>query len=253
MTYVFRKLAFGLGIAVGVTGLMPLQSKTALADDKAKAVVELFTSQGCSSCPPADELLGKLAKRDDVIALTFPVDYWDYLGWKDTLASPAFSARQRAYARARRDGQVYTPQMVVDGAYHAVGSHSNAVKQTILKSLAATKNSRVPMKIWTEGDSIVITAGDAAPGMRVKPATVWLALVKEAETVKIERGENRGETITYYNVVRELTPVGQWNGKAVTIKLPKHHLMSRGSDSCTVLLQQDTAGPVIAAAQMERW
>lgn len=253
MTNAFRTLAFGLGIAVGVTGLMPLLSAAVLADDRAKAVVELFTSQGCSSCPPADKLLGKLAQRDDVIALTFPVDYWDYLGWKDTLASPAFSARQRAYAKARRDGQVYTPQMVVDGAYHAVGSQAYAVKQTILKSLAATKHSRVPMKIWAEGDSIIITAGDAAPGMRVKPATVWLALVKDAETVKIERGENRGETITYYNVVRELTPVGQWNGKAVTIKLPKHHLMNRGSDSCTVLLQQDTAGPVIAAAEMKQW
>lgn len=253
MTQDFRKLALGLGVAVGFAGATTVLPAKVLAGDEAKAVVELYTSQGCSSCPPADELLGKLAERDDVVALTFPVDYWDYLGWKDTLASPAYSARQRAYARARRDGQVYTPQVVIDGAHHAVGSQAHAVKQTILKSMAATKNSRVPMKVWAEGDSIIITAGDAAEGMRVKPATVWLALVKASETVKIERGENRGETITYYNVVRELTPVGQWNGKKVTIKLPKHHLKNRGADSCTVLLQLDTAGPVIAAAEMKKW
>lgn len=250
---ILRKLALGIGVTAGLASVTLALPGKVFAGDQAKSVVELFTSQGCSSCPPADKLLGKLAQRDDVIALTFPVDYWDYLGWKDTLASPAFSARQRAYAKARRDGKVYTPQVVVDGAYHAVGSHAHAVKQTILKSLAATKNSRVPMKIWAEGDSLVISVEDAAPGMRVKPSTVWLALIKQAETVKIERGENRGETITYYNVVRELTPVGQWNGKAVTIKLPKHHLMNRGSDSCTVLLQHDTAGPVIAAAEMKRW
>lgn len=252
MTMAFRTLALGLGAAIAISGVLASQPPTARAGDEAKSVVELFTSQGCSSCPPADAYLGKLAKRDDVIALTFPVDYWDYLGWKDTLASPAFSARQRAYAKARRDGQVYTPQMVIDGKYHAVGSQAHSVRQTILKS-RADKTIRVAIKVWVEGDSLLITAGDAVPGTRVKPATVWLALVKDSETVKIERGENRGETITYHKVVREITPVGQWNGEKVTIKLPKHHLKNRGADGCTVLLQQDTAGPVIAAAEMKRW
>lgn len=253
MTQAFRGLALALGTAAAITALALAYPVGAKADDTAKSVVELFTSQGCSSCPPADALLGDLSKRDDVIALTFPVDYWDYLGWKDTLASPAHSARQRAYAKARRDGQVYTPQMVIDGTYHAVGSQSHNVKQTILKSRAANKFNRVPMKIWVEGDSVIILIGDAMPDMKVKPSTVWLALIKESETVKIERGENRGETITYYKVVREMTPVGQWSGKTVTIKLPRHHLMSRGADGCTVLLQQDAAGPVIAAAEMKNW
>lgn len=253
MTQAFRKLALGMGAAIGFASVTTVLPAKVLAGDEAKAVVELYTSQGCSSCPPADELLGKLAKRDDVIALTFPVDYWDYLGWKDTLARPAFSARQRAYAKARKDGQVYTPQMVIDGVHHAVGSQVQTVKQTILKSLAANKINRVLVKVWAEGDSIIITAGDAAEGARVKPSTLWLALIKAEESVKIERGENRGKSITYHKVVRELTPIGQWNGKKITIKLPKHHLKNRGADSCAVLLQHDTAGPVIAAAEMKQW
>lgn len=252
MSRAFRTLALGLGAAIVISAALASQPPKARAGDESKSVVELFTSQGCSSCPPADAYLGKLAKRDDVIALTFPVDYWDYLGWKDTLASPEFGARQRAYAKARRDGQVYTPQMVIDGKYHAVGSQAQVVRQTILKS-RADKSARVAMKVWTEGDSLMITAGAAVAGMRVKPATLWLALIKESATVKIERGENRGETITYHKVVREITPVGQWNGEKVTIKLPKHHLKNRGADGCTVLLQQDTAGPVLAAVEMKRW
>lgn len=253
MNQTYRKLALGLFAAAALAVAGAAVTGKVQAGDQQKAVVELFTSQGCSSCPPADALLGKLTKRDDVIALTLPVDYWDYLGWKDTLASPAYSARQRAYAKARKDGQVYTPQMVVDGTFHVVGSQASSVKQTILKSLALTKNRQVQMNVWTEGDTVIITAGAAAPGMRVKSATVWLALVKGSETVEIERGENRGKTITYYNVVREMTPVGQWNGEKVTIKLPKQHLKNRGADGCTALLQQDAAGPVIAAAEMKKW
>lgn len=253
MIRTYRKLALGLFSAAIVVAAATTGAGNALAGEKQKAVVELFTSQGCSSCPPADALLGKLTKRDDVIALTFNVDYWDYLGWKDTLGSPANSARQRAYAKARKDGQVYTPQMVVDGTFHVVGSQASKVKQTILKSLAKTKSRQVPMKVWTEGDTVFITVGDALPGVHVKSATVWLALVKGSETVKIERGENRGKSITYYNVVREMTPVGQWNGEKVTIKLPKQHLQNRGADRCTALLQQDAAGPVIAAAEMKQW
>jgi hypothetical protein len=105
----------------------------------------------------------------------------------------------------------------------------------------------------TEGDSIIIKAGGAPEGMRVKPATIWLALVKKSATVKIERGENRGSTIIYHQVVKLMSPVGQWTGEKVTIKLPKNHLQSTDSDGCTVLLQQDHAGPIIAAAEMKNW
>ncbi len=253
MFHILKKAAFGLGLAVTLAGGITAVSDEALSGPKAKAVIELYTSQGCSSCPPADKLVGKLAGRDDVIALTFPVDYWDYLGWKDTLASPANSARQRAYARARGDGQVYTPQIVIDGTTHEVGSHSSAIKRAISKSKENLKNARIPLEMHIEGDTLVITAGDAPKNSRVKPATIWLALVKKSMTVKINRGENRGRTITYHRVVRNMTPVGTWKGEKVSIKLPKHHLQNTDADGCTVLLQQDTAGPVLAAVEMKNW
>ncbi len=243
----------GVFSALVLSGTLISVQDEAAAESEQKAVVELFTSQGCSSCPPADKLLGKFAKRDDVIALTFPVDYWDYLGWKDTLASPAFSARQRAYAKARGDGEVYTPQVVVDGVTHAVGSRPSEIRQAIYRSKKKLRNARVPLKMRAKGDTLIITVGDAPEGASVKPATIWLALVKKSETVKISRGENRGRTITYHQVVRDMTPIGHWTGKRVVIRLPKHHLQNSDADGCIVLLQQDTAGPVLAAAEMKSW
>ena len=240
------------GVAGFAIALMISANAYAGAAAAQLSVVELFTSQGCSSCPPADALLGRLSVRKDLVALTFPVDYWDYLGWKDTLASPAYSARQRSYARARGDGQVYTPQIVIGGKAHVVGSHTSAVKKAILKS-AKRDTGSVSLTMHTEGDTIIITAGAAPKGARVKPATIWLALVKKSATVKIRRGENRGSTITYHRVVKTMTPVGQWTGEKVTIKLPKNHLQSTDADGCTVLLQQDQAGPIIAAAEMKNW
>lgn len=253
MFQMLKKITLGLGAALMLAGGITAVSDEARSEPQAKAVIELYTSQGCSSCPPADKLLGKLAGRKDVIALTFPVDYWDYLGWKDTLASPAYSARQRAYARARGDGQVYTPQVVIDGSSHEVGSHESSIKRAISMSKDKLKNARIPMEMHTEDNTLIITAGAAPHGARIKPATIWLALVKKSQTVKINRGENRGRTITYHRVVRDMTPVGQWKGETVSIKLPKHHLQNTDADGCTVLLQQDTAGPILAAIEMRNW
>lgn len=220
---------------------------------KPKAVVELFTSQGCSSCPPADALLEKYVRRNDVIALSMPVDYWDYLGWKDTLASPRFSARQRAYARARGDGQVYTPQVVVNGIAHVNGADERAIEKALARTRKTHARHHVSMSMRAKGDTLLIRAGAAPEGLRNPSGTIWLALFKRAEKVAIRRGENRGRKITYFNVVRELTPVGKWSGETVTLKLPKHHLMQRGSDGCTVFLQQGKSGPILGAAEMSAW
>ena len=252
MSRLLGKAALGVFATVVLAGVFA-HGQRADAGQHPKAVVELFTSQGCSSCPPADVLLGKLAKRNDIIALTLPVDYWDYLGWKDTLASPAYSARQRSYAKARGDGQVYTPQMVINGTYHVVGSQSSSVERAISKSKKILKDARIPISIKTEGDTVVINVGASPGGKKVKSATIWLALVKKSSAVDISRGENRGKKLVYHQVVRNLTPVGRWTGKAVTIRLPKNHLASKETDGCTVLLQQDTAGPVIAAAELKSW
>jgi hypothetical protein len=213
-------------------------------------VVELFTSQGCSSCPPADAILGKLKLRDDIIALTFPVDYWDYLGWKDTLASPAFSKRQRDYARARGDRQVYTPQMVMNGRIHVVGNQKGAVERGI-KTVARDENITLSMK--ADGDDIRVSAtiDSAAKSTSSGKATLWLVLFKGAETVKIGRGENSGNTFVYSNVVRQMTPIGMWEGKPMTINLPKSQLIAEGYDGCVVLLQRDDTREIVAAAMMD--
>ena len=215
-----------------------------------RAVVELFTSQGCSSCPPADELFQTLAADPKVIALSFPVDYWDYLGWKDTLASPRNSERQRAYAKARGDGAIYTPQAVVNGKTHVNGALiadiTSAIEQTNKEMLA----SRVPLWFWQEANTLNIATG-ATPtvlGKPVKEATIWLGVVQTRASVEVKKGENAGKTLVYTNVVRELTPIGLWKGQAMKIQIPRAAVMLPETQKSVVLIQEGKAGPIIAAA-----
>ncbi|HXG78463.1 MAG TPA: DUF1223 domain-containing protein, partial [Methyloceanibacter sp.] len=168
------------------------------------AVIELFTSQGCSSCPPADALLAELGKRPDLITLSFSVDYWNYLGWRDTLSSPANSERQRDYARRRGDGQVYTPQAVIDGVRHVNGSNEAAIEMAVRTAAEELGAAKVPVSMHAEDSTLVIEIGAAPEGSGKREATVWLAVAKDKETVAITRGENRGRTITYTHPVREL-------------------------------------------------
>ena len=226
--------------------------------ESTKVVIELFTSQGCSSCPPADRLLKQYVDRPDVYALSLPVDYWDYLGWTDTLASPKFSARQRAYARTRGDGSVYTPQIVVGGALHVNGQKARDIDAGIDRVKAWLSSRHVSIEAAMQEDSIVIKVGGRPSDneeARKSPrrGTIWLARYSKAAEVAIRRGENRGRTITYYNVVRELSPVGQWRGEALELSLPKKALMPEGSDGCVVLLQHGETGPIIGAAEMRGW
>ena len=242
-----------LGALLGLAALTGSGAQ-GYADDAsvAKPVLELFTSQGCNSCPPADAILGKMVRGGEVIALSFPVDYWDYLGWKDTLASPRNSSRQRAYAAARRDGQVYTPQMVINGARHVVGSDAGAIETAINSTRVARAARNVDLKVWAEANTLIIEAGPSGTDAP-SSGTVWLALIKSKVPVAIKRGENAGKVITYHNVVRDLSPIGKWTGETLTLKLPKRDLMQYGADSCTVLLQMDDTGPIIAAAEMKGW
>jgi hypothetical protein len=217
-----------------------------------KAVVELFTSQGCSSCPNADALLGKMANRDDVIALSLPVDYWDYLGWKDTLASPKFSERQRAYARTRGDGAIYTPQAVVNGLVHVNGADEGVIQNTIDKTGKTVATAYVPIRLTENKERLVVETGSAVAGVPAKEATLWLAVIAANVTVPITRGENQGKTVTYNNVVRELMPIGMWNGKPMTVQLERHSFMRPGADRCAVFLQQGKAGPIVGAALLQQ-
>jgi len=212
-------------------------------------VVELYTSQGCSSCPPADELLGELAQESNVLALSFNVDYWDYIGWKDTLASPLHTKRQQAYARSMALRYVYTPQIVVDGAMDVVGSREGEVRRTI--ELAAERHGAkaVPISVDEgDGDSGRITIGDGeAPD---GGATVWLAVYDDKAVVDIGRGENSGKKLVYHNVVRDLERLGSWKGQSVSFDLNLAAARSKGRSGCAVIVQGGDSGPVLGAYDM---
>ncbi|MBD1546845.1 DUF1223 domain-containing protein [Roseibium aggregatum] len=215
-----------------------------------QAVAELFTSQGCSSCPPADRLVEKMVNtRDDVLALVLPVDYWDYLGWKDTLARPAYSARQRAYAARRGDRSVYTPQIVVNGDEHVVGSNKAAVGSALKR--AAPFTAHVSLKA---SDMAIEATVDGALPKGAHMATVLFLRVKDHKKVAIGRGENAGATVNYVNVVRSLQPIGMWDGKTETFRMPKSELIRSGDERCAVLIQlEDDEGPgqIIGAAILD--
>jgi hypothetical protein len=233
-------LGAGLGTAIFATRLG--------ASPPRPVIIELFTSQGCSSCPPADAFLDELKSSQGVIAMSFNVDYWDYLGWRDTLASPAFSQRQYDYAKTRGDMDVYTPQIVVDGTTHFVGSNRPVVKAAIDRSLGSSRATWIPMTLSGDSQAIKI-AVDAVPnGMHAPDATVWFMAIAPQVAVKIERGENSGREIAYSNVVRKLVPAGMWRGEALSINLPKADLMVDGCKGCVALLQTHSVGPVIGCA-----
>jgi hypothetical protein len=229
------------------------EAASATAAVPAVTVIELFTSQGCSSCPAADALIKTFASRPDVVALTFPVDYWDYLGWKDTLASPKFSARQRAYAAARGDGRVYTPQVVVNGLKHVLGSSEPDINRAISTTTPKIEPARVGVRVRSGKEHLVIDLDAARDPSKATEATIWLALIRREVEVKIKRGENNGKVGVYHNVVREWMPVGVWNGTAATIKIAHHAVKQSGADSCAIILQHGDAGAIVGAAMLKEW
>lgn len=208
-------------------------------------VVELYTSQGCSSCPPADELLSKLAKRKDVIALALHVDYWDYIGWKDVFGNPAFTKRQKSYAHAGGHRTIYTPQMVVGGRDHVSGNKPMDVANAISAQRGIAK--QVDLEIARKGKTLsikaVAVAGKASAGKMV----FQLVRFNPRQDVKITRGENAGRTIRYSNIVTGWKAIGTWNGTGT-----KEVSVDIGSSNAplAVILQQANFGPVIAAAQL---
>lgn len=223
---------------------------------KPKAVLELFTSQGCSSCPAADALFVELAKDPGLIALTLPVTYWDYLGWKDTLAQDAFTKRQKLYAKTRGDGQIYTPQAVVNGTVHMVGSDKANIEKAI-KDQAATALP-VTVSLDEEAGTLRIQLTPAAGGSD-KPGGVWIVPISRLVMVPIERGENKGRSASYANVVRGMVRVGDWAGTQTTVQAPIASTKAEGADGYVVLVQADQPskygmipGTILGAALAKR-
>ena len=204
-------------------------------------VVELYTSQGCSSCPPADKILGEIAERDDVIALALHVDYWDYIGWKDSFANPAHTKRQRAYAQAAGSRTIYTPQMIVGGRDHLVGNKPMKLAKLIDEHAKAA--DPVTVRLVRNGDRVAI---EARPAGRVpSDMVVQLVVYTPKATVDIRRGENAGRTLAYHNIVRDWVEVGAWDGKGVfqaTVRVPS-------GSRAAVLVQKAGAGPILGAAK----
>jgi len=208
-------------------------------------VVELYTSQGCNTCPPADRFLGELKQRDDVLALSIHVNYWDYLGWADPYATKAGTDRQRDYARPLRQRYVYTPQMVIDGQAHVAG-HKRADVEGLIASAKARHG--VDLSLWfAENEDGEMTVSIPASDFRGE-AEVMMALYDDAHTTPIRRGENAGRTLTYSNVVRELVPIGTYRGEAIELKLPMSADSDAERDGCAVLVQEAGLGPILGAA-----
>ena len=214
---------------------------------KPLGVVELFTSQGCNSCPPADALFSEMVRKGEVVALAYHVDYWDYLGWRDTLAKPENTQRQRDYGRAFGIRSIYTPQAVINGRVHVNGAKKWAVNGTLETLLNSGKGMSVDLKATLQGESIVIQTG---AGPANSKAHLVLVYFDGAKPVTIERGENSGSTITYWNAVTDVQTAGMWHGEAARFELPASEIAKK--DGCVALLQavnkDGLPGPILGAA-----
>ncbi|MGV8937668.1 MAG: DUF1223 domain-containing protein [Allorhizobium sp.] len=212
-----------------------------------KGVVELFTSQGCSSCPPADKAFETLARQGDVLALAYHVDYWNYLGWNDTLATPENTARQYGYAKTLGRSGVYTPQAVINGRDHMKGTDVAVINHQLEDFRAEGRGLSVPVHARIRGDEIEISIG-AGQGK----ADVVAVYYRNREDVAVAKGENKGKTITYRNSVTDVQTVGMWDGKDLHLTLPANVVSSGKNDGCAILLQasgkKGEPGAILGAA-----
>jgi hypothetical protein len=219
---------------------------------KPLGVVELFTSQGCSSCPAADAIFADLVQQGDLVALAYHVDYWDYLGWQDTLATPDNTQRQYDYAKSFGAHSVYTPQAIINGRTHVRGSSRTDITDTLAKFDKSGEGMSVDIKVIRAGDSIVIDAGEGADD---DEGQIVLVHFKPAVPVAIGRGENRGKTITYWNAVTAVQTLGMWHGAAARYELPASEVDKNGIGGCAVLLQAKSAdglpGPILGATLIQ--
>jgi len=232
-------------LAALATGLM--LSGAALAEDTRLTVVELFTSQGCNSCPPADRLMGDLVQRDDVLGLSFHVDYWDYIGWRDTFSLPESSTRQRNYVGRAGGRYAYTPQIVIGGKEQVVGSRRSAVEAGISKARMTTP---VDMQMDALGQGRFHVS--LTPRELKEDAWVWLVTFDTRHDVDIKRGENAGKVLSYFNVVRKIERIAVWDGTmSMTVPVDMHDAWADGRDGCAIIVQAGGFGPVLGAVELK--
>jgi hypothetical protein len=229
---------------------LPGFAGTAAAGDATRTagVIELFTSQGCSTCPPADKLFEEFATKSDLVALAYHVDYWDYLGWRDTLSNPDSTDRQYAYSRTFGTRSVYTPQAVINGRIHVNGAKRDDIADALDELNKAGEGLSVDVSIRQSGDSLLIDTGSAKGTPR--KAHVVLVFFAPPQSVGMKKGENEGRTITYWNSVTDVQTAGVWRGEAAKYEFPAGEIAEKGG--CAVLLQAVGAdgvlGPILGAA-----
>jgi len=238
------KKLLAISILAVLTGFGAAGNALAEADTP-PTVVELFTSQGCSSCPPADAFLAELAERDDVIAVAFHVTYWDYIGWKDPFATGWSTERQYGYAKVLERGYPYTPQMVVDGKHDMVGSDRIQVANAMVASMQDA-DARIPMTLRLEADLLVVTL----PKRKLKePLHLWLVRYSGPHETKVARGENRGKTMVNTHIAQYMELLGSWDGEAresrATLPLPGEE------GGVAVWVQERNAGAILGAAKLD--
>lgn len=224
----------------------------AVADPSAtpRGVIELFTSQGCSSCPPADTVFSQLVEKGDVVALAYHVDYWDYLGWRDTFAKPENTERQYEYMKAFKAQSVYTPQAVINGRKHVNGASKEDIDQTLDQLKGANGGLSVDVRATRRGSSLMIQTDAATNGPR--EAEVVIVYFEPPTPIAIDRGENTGKTLTYWNAVTDVQVAGMWHGKSASFELPMREVTKKATGGYAVLLQSvngdGSPGPIVGAS-----
>lgn len=230
-------------IVRAAAGLWLCVASPLVAQSTQGVLVELYTSQGCSSCPPADAFLAKLVQQPGVIPLALHVDYWDYIGWEDTFGNPQHAKRQRAYAHAGGRKMVFTPQMIVAGGESVEGNRPPEVSAAIRRARAI--NTGVSLSLTRQGDTVVIRAEAEQP--LTKGSKVQLVRYRLNAPVMIERGENAGVAITYHNVVVSWLSIGEWDGAAPL----QMRAAAQGNEGLVVIIQTEGMAQVLAAAELQ--
>ncbi|MGN6143495.1 MAG: DUF1223 domain-containing protein [Mesorhizobium sp.] len=249
---VSRLVAAALAIVAGGVVVAKADGQT---PEKPLGVVELFTSQGCNSCPPADEFFAELAANPNLVALSYHVDYWDYLGWRDTLSRKENTERQYDYMRAFNSRSVYTPQAVINGRAHVNGASRGAVDGALDTMAKAGEGMLVGIGITRSGDGVMIDAGDAAAGSGNANAHVVVVYFDPPKTVAIGKGENDGRNLTYWNAVSDIQTAGMWHGKAQRYELPVSEISKKQGGSAVLLQavgQDGLPGPILGAAFIQK-
>ena len=242
MTTGFR-LCFALALAL-LPGL-------ASAGAQPTVVVELFTSQGCSSCPPADAYLGELAKRPDLLAVAFHVEYWNYIGWVDPFAKPWATRRQHDYMSTLHTRYIFTPEIVVNGASEGIGSERDAIEPLIHAASAVSAPHPDLTLLWREDGALIVDVG-AGQSPPDEPAVLWLLGYDGLHETKVLRGENEGRTLADHHAVRSFRKLGAWLGWSEELIVPADEAKTLGDSGIAVLLQAAGSGPIITAAQIDQ-